>query len=184
MRIRVNKMERCLSPEQQKLVEDNHNLIYSFAHSRRLKLEQYYDVLAICLCNAACDYEKNKGEFSTLAYKYMENGVRNEINLQNLKRTEKDKTLLYFDAPISNSGEEGMSYFDTVKDEKIFENDSILFCTFQRLYSILDYREQEILKMLYQEYGRKEICNRLGIRSGSFTVSIRKIRAKLQKLLS
>lgn len=52
-----------LNKEQQKLVEDNHNLIYSFAKSRMVDTEEYYDVFAIGL------YLSVKG------YKQFQNGL-------------------------------------------------------------------------------------------------------------
>ena len=45
-----------LTPEQQKLVTDNHNLIYSLANAKNIDLDEYYDVLAIGLCKAAITF--------------------------------------------------------------------------------------------------------------------------------
>ena len=44
---------KSLTAEQQQLVIENHNLIYDFAKRKNLIIEEYYDILAIGLCNAA-----------------------------------------------------------------------------------------------------------------------------------
>lgn len=61
-----------ITDEQRKLVEENHNLIYSFLYSNQFSLEEHYDVAAIGLCNAAINFNPNKGySFTTYAYKVM-----------------------------------------------------------------------------------------------------------------
>ncbi len=73
-------MSQMLSEEQQKLVEENHNLIYSFLKSRKLSLdavEDWYGAAAIGLCKAAIAYDKKrKAKFTTFAYLAMETEVR------------------------------------------------------------------------------------------------------------
>lgn len=73
-------MSQTLNTKQQKLVEDNHNLIYKFLKSRNLSLdatEDWYGTAALGLCRAAMHYDETKGtKFSTLAYVCMENEVR------------------------------------------------------------------------------------------------------------
>lgn len=63
-----------LNNEQRKLVEENHNLIYSFLNNQALSIE-WYDVCAIGLCNAALNFN-GATKFSTFAYKCMLNSVR------------------------------------------------------------------------------------------------------------
>lgn len=57
-----------MTAEQQKLAEENHNLIYGYAEQNDIDLDEYYDVLAIGLCKAAIRYNENKGKFSTFAF--------------------------------------------------------------------------------------------------------------------
>lgn len=61
-----------LNEEQRELAAQNHNLIYSFAHSHYLDLEEFYDILAIALCIAAREFDPNRGcKFSSYAYRVM-----------------------------------------------------------------------------------------------------------------
>ena len=68
-----------LTKEQQKLVEDNHNLIYSYLHKRHLPVDStsdFYGDAALGLCTAAHIYDASLGfKFSVIAYKAMENEV-------------------------------------------------------------------------------------------------------------
>ena len=77
----------CLSAEQQKLVEKNHNLIYGFATSKQINLDEFYDVLAIGLCKAALNFDEKKGTFSTYAYMCMTNEIRLLKRKESLQRT-------------------------------------------------------------------------------------------------
>lgn len=73
-------MSKTLNDTQRKLVEDNHNLIYSFLNSRNLSLDaadDWYGTAAIGLCKAAMAFDESKGtKFATLAYICMDNEVR------------------------------------------------------------------------------------------------------------
>ena len=69
-----------LNKEQQKLVEYNHNLIWSFMNKNKLStnaVEDWYGTCAIGLCKAAIAYNPDKNlKFSTLAYVCMHNEVK------------------------------------------------------------------------------------------------------------
>lgn len=66
-----------LNKEQQKLVSDNHDLIYRFLNVRRLSMdavEDWYGAAAVGLCKAAYIYDSKSGcDFETLAYIAMNN---------------------------------------------------------------------------------------------------------------
>ena len=70
---RMVLMQEALTEKQRKLVTDNDNLIYKFAHQRHIVVDEYYGILAIGLCNAAKKYNEDKGKFSTFAYRCMTN---------------------------------------------------------------------------------------------------------------
>lgn len=72
-----------LNNEQRKLVEENHNLIYSFLNNQALSINEWYDVCAIGLCNAALTFNGTT-KFSTLAYKCMLNSVRSVMRHDSL----------------------------------------------------------------------------------------------------
>lgn len=64
-----------LTAWQQQLVTNNHNLIYGYAHSHGLDLNEYYDLLGIALCEAVKIHDPVKGSLSTIAYLKMRQAV-------------------------------------------------------------------------------------------------------------
>ena len=52
--------ECALTYDEQKLVEDNHELIYLVADCMELDINEYYGLLAIALCHAAQKYKLRK----------------------------------------------------------------------------------------------------------------------------
>lgn len=72
--------ETKLTPEQKQLVEDNHSLIYAYAKKNGLKIDDWYDVLAIGMCKAARRFDPEKGTFSTWCYRHFDNEVRTVRN--------------------------------------------------------------------------------------------------------
>lgn len=95
----MDNKDRHLTPEQQKLVADNHNLIYSFAYKYKIDVGEYYDVLALGLCKAAMYHDGISGKFSTLAYRSMRTVYMDEIvtHDKRSKRGGNKKTEYYED---------------------------------------------------------------------------------------
>lgn len=122
-------MSKVLNDAQRKLVEDNHNLIYSFLNSRHLSLdsvEDWYGTAAIGLCKAALTFDESRGaKFATLAYICMDNEVR-----QVLRKNRKNVTVVAsLDDDIATA-EGGCFLADVIPDSRdfyypIYLNDAI-----------------------------------------------------------
>lgn len=76
----------CLTDEQRKLAEDNHNLIYFVLHKNNWSIDEYYDVAAIGLCRAAQTYAPDKGAFSAYSVKVITNQVLMELRRESAKK--------------------------------------------------------------------------------------------------
>lgn len=66
-----------LTREQQTFAEDNHNLIYTFLRAKRLRPDDYYDVIVFGYLRAVQKYLlredlRSQYEFSTIAWRAME----------------------------------------------------------------------------------------------------------------
>ena len=72
-----------LNQNQQKLVEDNHNLIFSFMNKNKLSMdtvEDWYGTCAIAMCKAAMTYDPDRNvKFGTVAYVYMNNAMKDTL---------------------------------------------------------------------------------------------------------
>lgn len=77
-----------LTEEQRQLVTQWHGLIISFAIENKISYDEWYDVLAIALCNAARIYDSGKGyAFQTLAFECMRHAMRRQWKIPTLKRS-------------------------------------------------------------------------------------------------
>lgn len=140
-------MSKVLNDAQRKLVEDNHNLIYSFLNSRHLSLdsvEDWYGTAAIGLCKAALTFDESRGaKFTTLAYICMDNEVRC-IMRTNRKLAQSTVSL---DDPIE--GADGCTLADVINDtqhdfmESIYLNDAIAIA-----YKKLNDRDKAMIDMV------------------------------------
>lgn len=50
-----------LTPEQQQIVADNHDLIYWYMNRCHLYEEEWYDLVALVLCKTVASYDPSKG---------------------------------------------------------------------------------------------------------------------------
>lgn len=167
---------------QQHLVEDNHNLIYSFAHSKELDLEEYYDLLAIALCKAALIFDENKGMFSTLVYKCMNNEVKLIKRKENEQKTIPKYMVDSLDYIYSsdNNDVENSLKDKIIKD--IFpapdENvvNSIMFNNFY--YQNLDERERLIVDLVFQGKNQTDISKKLSVSQPQVSRLIKSVKIK------
>jgi len=171
-------MEKCLTPEQQKLVEENHNLIYSYANQKGLNIDEFYPLLAEGLCKAALSFDPSKGKFSTIAYKTMERKMTHYYRDTNAEKRKGDYELLYYHQEVySEDGDEKeYDWLSSLSSDENIEEKSIFSVWIQKVSAILKYRERKILSLLSEGYGKEEILRKLGIGSSSYNNDLKKIR--------
>jgi len=83
-----------LTTIQQKMIEDNHNLIYWFINKYKLSETEYYDLLALELCYAVAKHDPSRGSLANY-YKLRCEGVlyKEYRKSQAQKRTHLTETL-------------------------------------------------------------------------------------------
>ena len=171
-----------LNVKQQHLVEDNHNLIYSFAHSKKLDLEEYYDLLAIALCKAALVYDKNKGMFSTLVYMCMDNEIKLIKRKENAQKTipkylidSLDYIYTSDDDDVENSLKEIIiKDMFPAPDESVVN--AIMFNNFY--YQNLDDRERTIVDLVFEGKNQTDISKKLSVSQPQISRLIKEIKTK------
>lgn len=156
------------------MVEDNHNLIYAFANSRKLSLEEYYGLLAIELCETIKYFDETKGALSTIYYLRCDNLIKGQYRRNNrLKR--RSGNILSLDYEYKNDLGERTTMceiynFDT---GECLEEDAISNTI---LDDIEDSEYKEIVMMRYDGYTQVEIANRLGISQSKISNTLQKVR--------
>ena len=146
-----------LTEEQKKIVEENHNLIYSFAHSKKLNLEYWYDILAIELCKSVIKHDPTKATLSTLFYLKANRTVIMEMNKINAKKRmcEQLTTELFPNQIIGTDDD-----FDNVA-----LNDELVSSKYY-----------PILKLKYEGYSQKEIAEMLDISQSQVSRALKEAR--------
>jgi RNA polymerase sigma factor (sigma-70 family) len=134
-------MER-LTVEQQKIVEENHDLIYWFLRLRKLDPEEYYDLLAIELCKTVMRHDPKKGSLSYLFSINANHCITKEIRKRKTKK--RDCTPLEFLDELY------------ISDHTLLE-DSLM----NELW--IDEDMSGILKLRSEGYTQKEIGDKLGV---------------------
>lgn len=142
-----------MTREQQILVENNHNLIYSFLNKYNLPIEEYYDVAAIGLCKAAKKFNAEFSKFSTFAYKCMFTTVFQEIRASKAPKRNPKQPLVYYQTEVEYK--DGIfTILDLIPASENLEDDVITQITYEEKKSRLDDREKIVLEMLSD--GRKQ----------------------------
>lgn len=175
----MDNTKKQLTAAQQDLVTKNHNLIYSFAKSRNLNFDEYYDILAIGLCKAGLLFDPSRGcAFSTLAYKLMQNECftywRNTyVGLKKIPQN----LIISYESPV----------FEEKDDRKQIDLINDLFGTYQIDTTTAELKEfikslskQERLVLHYSIYGytQLEITRRVGLSQSYISRILHKIREK------
>lgn len=157
-------MVTTLSTGQTKLVEDNHNMIYSFMRKYKLSEEEWYDVVAIGLVKAAISYIPNEFKFSTYAYKCMYNEMCQELIYQG--RHWKD--MLSIDFEYGKHKDDQYTIKDTFAVENEFEFDVINKTDELELIRFFDKslstdEEKNVFKLIIAGNNIYQISKELGI---------------------
>ena len=113
-----------LNESQKQLVEEHHNLIYSFLHKYHYDIEEWYDLAAIGLCKAAYYFKENTGnKFTTFAYKIMQMMLYNEIKEKSTSTHIPKENIESYDVILNESGE---SFLELFPSESNPEEDAII----------------------------------------------------------
>lgn len=175
-----------LTKAQQELVSKNHNLIYSFAQQKKLALDDYYDLLAIGLCKAAKIFDKNKGEFSSVAYECMYNEVKMYWGYISKKTSVPEEMILHYDQVSlgidhahsdegDNSGSNILYYLaDTTSVYDIVADNTML----EILINLLTEKEKIVVQFLMQGFTHKEIAAMMNCKRQNITYFVAQIRKK------
>lgn len=152
-----------LSDEQVKLVEENHNLIYSFLSSNNFLADDYYDLAAIALCETALHYDPSKGSFSTYAYHNMLMKVLNEKRRDSARRRIPESNIFSYDKEISEAGEHELTFLDVLADSCNVEGEVVTGTVFYKyINSLKKDRDKRILIMLRDGYNQAEVSKVVG----------------------
>ena len=166
-----------LTPAQQKLVEDNHNLIYWFMNRRGLYTDEYYDLIAIALCRAAQDFNESKGTaFTTYAAKCMEHELYDYWTMISRKKIVPPEMILSMSQTVKQSyGEKTLD--ELMGDENAITTIDPTHVDVEQFVNGLKPKYRTVTLYLMGGYGTSDVAKFMGC-----TVSrVNKIRGMVGK---
>lgn len=150
-----------LSPEQQKMVEENHKLIFWYIHLKGLSVKEWYDIFAIELCETVYEYNEELGSLSNYFKMKCDQRLANEYKRQFTDKRSHNGMYPIHDMEIEND-------MDDI-EEYVHIRDS------------LDIESDRILKMRYYGYTQQEIADELGLSQSTISNILKEIRDEYEK---
>lgn len=152
-----------ITKEQKKLVEENHNLIFSFLQKYHLAIEEYYGLAAIGLCKAGKTYNGDKSNFSTYAYRCMFTTVMCELRKSKQAKRIPEYQLVYYQAEFDDSnGSDTASFINYIPSKENIEDIVLSEIIFNEYASKLKDRDKKIFALFREGYKQREIGKMLG----------------------
>lgn len=147
-----------LTPEQREFAADHHNLIYAFLNKKKLRDDDFYDIVVFGFLRAVKRYfeepELNQYSFSTIAWRGMESKVKDFYKSQN-RRNYYGRTIS-LDAILCNetsfSLEDTLFAPDPLMEQ--FETELLL----HELASRVSRNQMAVVRMRTEGYNMREIA--------------------------
>ena len=154
-----------ITDEARRLIEENHNLIYSLLYKYHLDVEEWYDLAAIGLCKAANTYNNGKSGFSTYAYKCMYTTIMIEKRKENAMRTIPQNQIVYYENQVSEESKENdtSTFLNYIPSKRDVENETISTLSLENIENELVGNKRKVFVLLKEGYTQSEISKIIGI---------------------
>ena len=168
-----------LTEEQRKLVEDNIGLVKKFVEKKKLKYDEWYDLMCVALCEAAITFNPEKGKFSTHAFWKMQQKLTNEaVNMNRNKRGNGDKPKrLDQTVRVEN---ESYTLAELIASDDNVEESAVLRKNMADMMKRLTKTEQIIAAELANGTTQKEIGVKMGLSQQCINAYVKLMRRRLQ----
>lgn len=167
-----------LTPEQQKFVADNHNLIYGYCVKHCLDKEEYYGECALALCYAAQHYDPAKGTFGTYAYLCMGHEIIKTRSFAARKKRSCIKVSID-EKPLDRQGYR----LEEILPDKLHNDESWLTekVCYQDAIEALSEKDRELVSLLYNGYSQGEIAKKYGVTRSCINLKVQRIKKKIKE---
>lgn len=143
----------------ERLVSDNHNLIYSFLHHYNLSIDDYYDLAAIGLCEAAKRFDADKAKFSVFAYRCMFTSVLQDMRAKKMQKAVPEDRTVSYNKHAENENGDKLSALQKLSTGENIENEIILKMTIEKYFATCKKdKYKKIIRMHLDGYKQKEIA--------------------------
>lgn len=172
-------MNQTLNDAQRKLVEDNHNLIYSYLKVHNLSMdavEDWYGTAAIGLCQAALAFDEKRGtQFSTLAYACIDNEVKRVMR-------QSKKNIIAYVSLDDSINESGYSLSDVIPDNEdcyfpIYLNEAIDIAN----RSLTDKEKRIVELVINSGLSQRKVADMIGVSRETVSNAYSKYISKIKE---
>lgn len=176
-----------LTDDQKRLVEENHNLIYSCMRDfgvRPNEYDDYYGDAAIALCKAVQKYNPSnelKCKLSTFCYHCIRSELKASLRNNLTKKNQLYNEALRLDNHVNNT----QTYVDIICKNDNFEAISEVYVSILNLFhTIKDDRNKEFLKLFLNGYRVGEIAKMFKVSHTIVSRAVNSFRTKLKEEIS
>lgn len=121
-------MEKRLNAEQQRLVADNHAVIYKILGRLGLPIDEFYGCCAIALCNAALMWQDDgRATFETYATRCIRHAISSEFRRRGALKRKEPPRIPY--PQLKNYGSRACDP-DFWAELGLFDEEDTIFCDF------------------------------------------------------
>lgn len=173
------KKGKVMTEVQEKLVSENHNLIYSFLKERGLEVEEFYDVAAIGLCSAAIDFDNSVAAFSTFAYSRMWREVAKVVRHENTIKCRPEGGLVYYQQEIVDDRGHTVSWIDLMPSNDNVEKEVLNKVILEGLRDELSERDRSIIYLVSQGFTQSQVARAVCIAQPHVSRVIRRVRDRI-----
>jgi RNA polymerase sigma factor (sigma-70 family) len=157
-----------MTTDQRELAEQNHNLIYHVLNRYGWPIDEYYDVAAIALCEAAIRYDPDYGvKFSTYACQTIKGKLLQELR--------KQRPVISLDEPITE--DESITIGDTIPYHQDMKEG---YLDFLARFTKLTKPQADIIKLKAAGYSQADIARFFGVSEQYVSYIVKTIRRRLR----
>lgn len=153
--MKQKRVDVPLTEEQRQLAEENHGLIYSFAHKYGLNIDDWYGALAIGYLRGIADWDPKRGALSTCVFNKMLSVYG--LEARKYRAAKRTAQIVSFDAEVP--GTANLSYHTYLSDPHDHVGAAILSADLQCLSPQI----QRILLLRIAGYSQQEISEIVGV---------------------
>lgn len=171
-----------LSPEQQKLVEDNMNLVFLIVHKYKFNIEDA-DLGFIALCKAARKFDPTKGyKFTSFASRAIINAFFYEYRKG--KAQKKQGFLISTDEVVYTEGSEDIHLEELLPSDVDVESNVVIeefFYNYNKFIESLKPEYQEILRLWLNNTKQHEIAEQIGKSQAQVSRVVKRLNQKFRE---
>lgn len=176
-----------LTKEQEELVLQNRPLVKYMMHKFHVPLDEREDVESIGyieLTKAARVYDPSRGNFSTIACKYLENAI-NLYYVSQQRRHSKSKEISLEEEIVPNDGGRPLRYMDAIASSdgnfaEILENKETFLKSLRVIFNLLDRKERFAMLGIMSGMHQYEIAEKMHISKAYVTYLLQNGRDKIK----